>query len=71
MFTTPCCGQVFRIQGHRCGCGHSWDRQRMIQHDLVDEMFVFEELADLAEGNFVGAMEVAAEEIIFDDLTGF
>jgi hypothetical protein len=56
MFTTPCCRQTFQTQGHRCHCGHYWDRQRMIQHDLIDEMFVFEEME---------LVEELAEDIAF------
>lgn len=67
MFTTPCCGQSFRTQGHSCRCGHYWDRQRMIQHNLIDDFFVFEEIEDLATGNFGGFVEDVIEREVFDN----
>jgi len=71
MFTTPCCGQSFSNHGHRCSCGHHWTQSRMREYGLVDEMFQFEEMVDLAEGNFLGVAEVAFEEQVFDGGFGF
>jgi len=43
----------------------------MREYGLVDEMFQFEEMVDLAEGNFLGVAEVAFEEQVFDGGFGF
>lgn len=71
MFTTPCCGRSFNGHGFRCNCGHHWTPQRMLEHDLIDDIFAVEEFTDLAEGNFGGALMVAEEEVIFDNGFGF